>query len=264
MQATVEEIMVRDVFEIDVSKTLKEAIKIFKKNNIRHLPVVSDGELIGILSRTDVMRLSFGDIYFTNEKEVDLTLLESLTISDVMAHHPKVISPADSINKVARIFIEEDFHALPVSLNDELVGIITTTDIIKYQLQKLQQQKTTTVPEKSSEKRQWGSLEQYCKNTPCSVKVLTIKPHQTIGLQYHREIDKFWKVLDGEGVVRIDEKSILAKKGDEFIIPKNDKHSIKSEKETLQILEVCYGESDKKDIVRIIEEKAVKGNSILT
>ncbi len=137
MTDSVKQIMTREVHTIDVSKTLFDAREMFKTQPIRHLPVVSGEKLVGMLSRTDIMRMSFGDLYGTDESSVDETLFDMLSIKDVMTRHPKAISPADPIDTVAEILIKEEFHALPVAEGNELVGIVTTTDIIKYQLDKL-------------------------------------------------------------------------------------------------------------------------------
>jgi predicted transcriptional regulator len=49
-----------------------------------------------------------------------------------MKEHPMFVNSEDSIKKVADILIKEEFHALPVLQDDILVGIVTTTDIIKH------------------------------------------------------------------------------------------------------------------------------------
>jgi CBS domain-containing protein len=51
-----------------------------------------------------------------------------------MTSKPKVVSISDSVKDVAEIFAKEEFHALPVVEGEELKGIVTTTDVIKYLL----------------------------------------------------------------------------------------------------------------------------------
>jgi CBS domain-containing protein len=61
-----------------------------------------------------------------------------LTIGQVMSHKPRVVKSNDTIKTVAEILSNEEFHALPVvDEKDEsvLVGIVTTTDVIKYLLE---------------------------------------------------------------------------------------------------------------------------------
>jgi CBS domain-containing protein len=215
---TVDQIMIREVYKIDVSKPLQEAKQLFDKYHIRHLPVISKGKLIGMLSRTDIMRLSFGDTYGTDETDMDAALFNMLSVVDVMTHHPKVISPTDSIDKVASFLVKEEFHALPVSDNGDLVGIVTTTDIMKYQLHKL---KSENIPEKYTEQRPWGYFEQFCQNTLCTVKIIHVNPHEELSLQYHNSRNEFWKVIGGQGIVVIDKKELTALPGIEFRILAN-------------------------------------------
>jgi CBS domain-containing protein len=127
----VSEIMTEDVLTINVNNSLKEVNDIFLKNKIRHLPVVSGEKLIGILSQTDILRISFGNA-FGEQGGSDEAIFEMLSINQVMKHSPITVLPTDTLKSAAELLAEKEFHALPVVENDKLVGIITTTDIIKY------------------------------------------------------------------------------------------------------------------------------------
>jgi len=262
---TVEQIMTKDILTIDSSKSLPEVKEIFDNYSIRHLPVISKNKLVGMLSKTDIMRLSFGDTYGKDEDEVDAALFNMLTIEDVMTRHPRVISPTDSINDVAEILIKEEFHALPVSDNGELKGIITTTDIIKYQLSNL---KVNKIPKKYLEQRPWGDFEQFCQNLPCTVKIINVNAGEELSLQYHEQRIEFWKVIQGEGIIVIGEKEQTVRQGDEFTIPAKTQHQIKTEDTSLQVLEISFGNFDEKDIVRLTDKyqrgKNEERQSVLT
>jgi CBS domain-containing protein len=86
-----------------------------------------------MISRTDINRLTFGAL-FENQEGADEAILEILSITQVMTSKPKVVSISDSVKDVAEIFAKEEFHALPVVEGEELKGIVTTTDVIKYLL----------------------------------------------------------------------------------------------------------------------------------
>ncbi len=133
----VKEIMTTEVQKVNADQGLTEAQKVFAKYRIRHVPVVRNHHLIGILSLTDLQRLSFGDSFGDYESEVDDTIAEMLSIEQVMKHKPVTVSPAQTIRKVAEMLTDAEFHALPVVDDDKLVGIVTTTDIIKYLLQEV-------------------------------------------------------------------------------------------------------------------------------
>lgn len=128
-------LMTTELYKVTTENTLKDAKRIFERNHVRHLPVVRGDKLIGILSLTDLQRISFGDSFGEVEKEVDDSITEFLTIWQVMKHKPVTVRPDDSIQAVAELLTKAEFHALPVVDEDKLVGIVTTTDIIKYLLE---------------------------------------------------------------------------------------------------------------------------------
>jgi CBS domain-containing protein len=129
----IKNIMTSDVYSVSTNGELKEVVNLFRKHKIRHVPVVSGSEVRGIISRTDINRLTFGAL-FENQEGADEAVLEMLSIAQVMTAHPRTVSSDDSIKDVAEIFASEEFHALPVVDEGKLVGIVTTTDIIRYML----------------------------------------------------------------------------------------------------------------------------------
>lgn len=126
-------IMTKDVFTINEDDKLQDAIKLIKRKKIRHLPVMKGKRVSGILSRSDIDRLSFGAL-FDNQDTADDAVLNMLSISQVMTGKPRIIHSDDSIQQVAEIFANEEYHALPVVDHWECKGIVTTTDVITYLL----------------------------------------------------------------------------------------------------------------------------------
>jgi CBS domain-containing protein len=129
----VKEIMTKEVFTVQENEKLSTVVEMFRKHRIRHIPVLSGKKISGIISRTDINRLTFGAL-FENQEGADEAVLEILSINQVMTAKPKVVSEDDSIKDIAEIFANEEFHALPVVSGDELKGIVTTTDVIQYLL----------------------------------------------------------------------------------------------------------------------------------
>lgn len=130
----VAKIMTKGVYTIQITDSLADAKDFFHRKKVRHLPVVQDNKLVGMLSLTDIMRLSFGN-HFDDQEEVDNAVLEMLSIDQVMKHHPRCVTPDESIREVAKLFTEVEFHALPVIDQNELVGIVSTNDIIRHLLE---------------------------------------------------------------------------------------------------------------------------------
>ncbi len=130
----VSKIMTANVHTVGIHEDLRQVRDRLQENNIRHLPVVSGDKLVGILSRTDILRLSFGSV-FAGQEEADEAIFDMLTIEQVMVNNPRTVQAEDTIQDVAEVFASEEFHALPVVDGEKLVGIVTTTDIIKYLLE---------------------------------------------------------------------------------------------------------------------------------
>jgi CBS domain protein len=130
----VSQIMTKDVVKLTTKNTLFDAEKLFKEHNIRHLPVVSGNQLIGILSYSDLLRISFSELS-DNEEKVDTTVYNAYTIEQVMAKNPVGVSPDQTVRDVTEILAKQSFHSLPVVEKGELKGVITTTDLLKYFLE---------------------------------------------------------------------------------------------------------------------------------
>ena len=125
-------IMTKNVVKLNLSDDLTKAEMLFKKHHIRHIPVVYSNKIVGMLSYTDLLRISFADAIDDDEDVVDTTVYNMFTVEQVMAKKMVAISPDTTIKEAAEILAKKEFHALPVCEGELLVGIVTTTDLIKY------------------------------------------------------------------------------------------------------------------------------------
>lgn len=130
----VSSIMSTQLVVLNTSDGLEKAEMLFKKHNIRHIPVIDGKRVIGMLSLTDLLRISFADGAYEDEEDIESIVYDMFTISQVMAKNVRTVSPSTTVKEVAELLAKEEFHALPVAENGELVGIVTTTDLIKYLL----------------------------------------------------------------------------------------------------------------------------------
>ena len=130
--APVSAIMTRNIVKLKLSDELSTAESLFKKNHIRHLPVVETGNIVGMLSYTDLLRISFADAVDEDGEGIETTVYDMFTIEQVMTKKVVCVTSATSIQEVGELFLNHEFHALPVVDNDTLVGIVTTTDVIRY------------------------------------------------------------------------------------------------------------------------------------
>jgi acetoin utilization protein AcuB len=99
--------------------SVDQALGIMRKNLIRHLPVLDEGELKGLV--TDVQLSS---AWFPS-------LLDDLTVADVMTADPLIVDAEDSVYEAARLLYHHKMTGLLVTQDNRLVGIITLADILQ-------------------------------------------------------------------------------------------------------------------------------------
>lgn len=131
----VSHIMTNNLVLLNINDTLEKAEELFKKHNIRHIPVVNNNEVEGILSYTDLLRISFADAVDEDEDHVETIVYNMFSLEQVMVKNVTTVKASDAIYDVAKILSTESFHALPVVKEGKLVGIVTTTDLINYLLE---------------------------------------------------------------------------------------------------------------------------------
>lgn len=130
-------IMIDDVVTVNKTDGLDVAEHLFKKHHIRHIPVVDGKNIVGMLSMNDLLRISFADGAYREEDNISSSLYEMFTIPMLMRNKLTTVSPDNTIREVAEIFAKSEYHSLPVVKGDELVGIVTTTDLINYLLNQI-------------------------------------------------------------------------------------------------------------------------------
>ena len=126
-------IMTKQVITAQETDQLESVVNTFKEHPIRHLPILNGNKIVGMISSTDINRLTFGSL-FDNQATVDEAILKMLTIPQIMTTKVVSVSSDTSIKEVAELFAEAEFHSVPVVDEGVLVGIVTTTDVIRYML----------------------------------------------------------------------------------------------------------------------------------
>lgn len=128
----VSEIMTRNILRLSLNDDLSKAESLMKKNHIRHLPVVEDERIVGMVSLNDLLRISFADAVEVEGEEVESAVYNMFSIEQVMTKKVDYISSETTIAEAAHLFLTHEYHALPVVDNDCLTGIVTTSDMIRY------------------------------------------------------------------------------------------------------------------------------------
>jgi len=110
--------MITDVIIVSPKDTVESAIQIMQQHSIRHLPVVEDNKLVGLVTESSLRP------YLSPEKL-------RLPLREVMIINPINIDPEASIDEAARLIYKYKIGGLPVVSQGKLVGIITITDILE-------------------------------------------------------------------------------------------------------------------------------------
>lgn len=133
-KTSITKIMTTDFVTISANATLNKAEDILFSNKFKHLPVVLKDKLVGIISKTDIKRMSFADEFGTAEFEADQEVFKMLTVGQVMISKPITLESSATIGDAAKVLSEKEFRSIPIMENGKLVGIVTTKDLIKYML----------------------------------------------------------------------------------------------------------------------------------
>ena len=131
--APVKTLMTTNLITVNPGDKLIELKEIFEKNKIHHIPVVSYKKIVGIVSKTDFIYFMRGFSRNEEDQFVNEARLRAYKAEDIMTKGLAKLTPEQRINVALEIFLENRFHAIPVveEQNGELIGIITTFDIIK-------------------------------------------------------------------------------------------------------------------------------------
>lgn len=126
------QVMSANLVTIKSTEMLSEARRLFDKGDIHHLPVLDGKKLVGIVSSTDLVKLSL--VYDSGNEDDSLNdfLDRHHTIESVMQKKPFTIGVEATVREAAAMLATGEYHALPVvGYDGVLKGIVTSTDLIK-------------------------------------------------------------------------------------------------------------------------------------
>ncbi len=131
---SVTKVMSKSLTTIQAGEPVSKLRHLFDACEIHHVPVVNGKKLVGIVSTTDLMRVSFGEFGNQDGRALDAILDHTYKIEDIMNADPVTVAAHGTVRDAAKLLSTGKFHALPVVDGDDLVGIVTSTDLIGYLL----------------------------------------------------------------------------------------------------------------------------------
>ena len=144
--AKVKDIMTRDLITLSPDTEIVHAAKVLLENSINGAPVVDGtGNLIGILCQSDLIsqqkRLPIPSLFTLLDGFIPLTSMKNIekeihkiaatTVAEAMTPNPVIVDTEATIEDVATIMVDKNFHTLPVVEEGRLVGIVGKQDVLK-------------------------------------------------------------------------------------------------------------------------------------
>ena len=128
----VTKIMSTQLATVHHGEPVSKVRQIMQERGMHHVPVVSGDQLVGIISYSDILRISFGDAFATDQRTVDATLDHTMTLEQIMKKDVTTLTEHSTIREAAEILSKGEFHSLPVVNGGKIVGMVTSTDLIRY------------------------------------------------------------------------------------------------------------------------------------
>ena len=127
----IKDVMTRNPVTADSETLVLDAQKLMKENNIRRLPVVDKGKLVGIVTKHDLLEAAPSPATSLSVFELNY-LLAKMKVKEIMKKNPVTITPDTPFEEALRLGQEKKIGAFPVVENGKLVGITTESDIIRF------------------------------------------------------------------------------------------------------------------------------------
>ena len=127
----IKDVMTRNPITADSETLVLDAQRIMKENNIRRLPIVDKGKLVGIITKHDLLEASPSPATSLSVFELNY-LLSKMKVKEIMKKNPLTLTPDTPFEEALRLGQEKKIGSFPVVENGKLVGIATESDIIRF------------------------------------------------------------------------------------------------------------------------------------
>jgi CBS domain-containing protein len=142
---TAKDIMTQEVISVSSDLVVEKLALILLENKISGVPVMDDGRMVGVATENDLIDQtknvhiptvisildSFLFLESTQKMDDEIKKMTGRTAGDICTKKPNVVTPDTPLSDVASIMADQKIHTLPVMENDQLVGVIGKSDIIR-------------------------------------------------------------------------------------------------------------------------------------
>jgi CBS domain-containing protein len=130
-QETVREIMMGSPVTLNPDDSADLANDIISLGRIRHVPIVQEGKLVGLVSARDLIGAAANQIFGLKQKTKS-ALLKTVPIKQIMKKRLITVEPETDIKRAAHLMADRKVGCLPVLKEGSLVGLVTTTDVLRH------------------------------------------------------------------------------------------------------------------------------------
>ena len=127
----VRDIMMKGPVTLEANDVLDLADDVMSLGRIRHIPILAGQRVVGVLSQRDLFYSALVKALGVRHRE-QKDLMKTLRVSEVMSQPVITISPEATVKQAARLMAEKKIGCLPVVEGEELVGLVTETDVLRY------------------------------------------------------------------------------------------------------------------------------------
>ncbi|MCJ7786226.1 MAG: CBS and ACT domain-containing protein [Desulfobacterales bacterium] len=127
----ISDVMTKNPITVDSETLVLDAQRIMRENNIRRLPVVDKGNLVGIVTQHDLLQASPSPATSLSIHELNY-LLAKMKVKEVMKKNPITLSPDTPFEEALRFGQDKKIGSFPIMDKGKLVGIITESDIVRF------------------------------------------------------------------------------------------------------------------------------------
>ncbi len=124
------EIMATDIESVDRNDNLRTVEDRMATKQLRHLPVLEQGEVVGMVTQRDLFKAAMSSAMGYGEK-AQQAYLQSVRVKEIMTYPVVTVSPDISVAAAAEMMISKGLGCLPVVDNHQLIGIVTKTDLLR-------------------------------------------------------------------------------------------------------------------------------------
>jgi CBS domain-containing protein len=127
---SIRKVMTSNPLSVQLGQSVQEAYKILLDHDFHHVPVVDGKKLVGLVTSTDIGRITYS--FDTDSRMTSTVLDHTRSLGDVMQKDVTTISSHATVRDATEILANGAYHAVPVVDDGELVGIVTSTDLLRY------------------------------------------------------------------------------------------------------------------------------------